>query len=183
MPGKGNLPDPLSMLRQHCTVDMQGVCTKFANFHSHLSVFGKTNMSNPAEMSLLGKKAGQYNHIEPIDNPIFLYDMGQLGNDSMIQQFKLDLQAFLQLPKPLTDDYAAIAKKTHRVNKLRRIDICEKQYKPLRDELVGIGRKASKWIRSYFLHSPQVFLSNREQFISLVREWETDPCNGSALKK
>jgi hypothetical protein len=156
---------------------MQGVCLEHANFHSHLAMFGKTNLSDPEEHRLV-QLPEKYNSIRKIDNPVFLYDMEQIydNNAAHVATFKADLQAFLGLQTPLPDD-SDVAKTTHTVEKYRKMDICENRYQPLRSELLEIGKRASQWIRKYFVSSPQVIVSTRKVFEALLKKWEHDPCD------
>ncbi|GKZ00873.1 hypothetical protein MPSEU_001039000 [Mayamaea pseudoterrestris] len=181
--GYGDLPDAASMVGRACSKDMQGVCLEHANFHAHLAMFGKTNLSDPDEQNLV-QLPEKYYGMRIIKTPVFLYDMEQLydKDPANLSLFKADLQAFMGLKTPLPDD-SEVAKKTHTVKKKRKMDICEVRYTPLRAELLEIGKRASTWIRKYFLSSPQAFVSNRKHFEAIVKKWEMDPCDDSVRVK
>ena len=44
---------------------------------------------------------------------------------------------------------------------------------------MNVARKASLWIRRYFLSSPDVHVSSREHFEKLLERWMRDPCEKS----
>jgi len=63
-----------------------------------------------------------------------------------------------------------------RNNKLR-IDICDKEFKYLREILVADARKTTKWLTDYFLaHGHNVFVSEKEFFFKIIKSWNEDPC-------
>lgn len=68
------------------------------------------------------------------------------------------------------------------VNK-KKVDICEDQYKEVRDKLLEISINASTWIREYFLSSPDVVISNQAVLEAHLRTWHIDPCNDGASYK
>jgi hypothetical protein len=168
-----HLPDGETLIGE-CIPEAQGVCTDRANFHANLASFGKTNMSDPSERSLL-RMRNKYQFISLIDNPVFLYDVGQLYDSDKKRSdiFKSDLQQFLGLDTPL-DDFEDTSGGTK--PKEKRMHICEDKYTDLRAELMANGKRASQWIRKYFLESDQVFVSSRDYFESILKEWENDPC-------
>jgi hypothetical protein len=57
------------------------------------------------------------------------------------------------------------------------IDICDERYGLVRAELMKNAIAASRWIREYFLESPDVTVSSPEYFRSLLEGWMTDPCD------
>jgi hypothetical protein len=61
------------------------------------------------------------------------------------------------------------------------IDICDAQYGPLRIELMKNAVDASRWIREYFLRSPDVTVSSPEYFRRLLKEWMQDPCDTASI--
>lgn len=56
------------------------------------------------------------------------------------------------------------------------IDICDPQYDNIRQTLLQIGKKSSKWIIRKFIKSKDVYVSNEEHFIKSVNSWGRDPC-------
>lgn len=156
---------------------MDGICTDRANFHTNLAVFGKTNMSDTVERNLIRFRKYKYEDTYQIDNPIFLYDVGLFyDNDTeRMETFKTDLQHYLGLQAPMPEPTKKDAGKSSRP-KPKAIDICTPEWDEVRKELVAIGKRASMWIRQYFLKSDQVVVSSRERFVEIVKEWKEDPC-------
>jgi hypothetical protein len=111
--------------------------------------------------------------------PVFLYDMSQLSKD----EFKKDLQIFLGLaddmpPLPNIDTsgrFTHIASGKLQSN-ARLIDICNPEHDAIHSALMEKARRASVWIRSYFLKSDEVFVSNRQSLEALLLSWMRDPC-------
>jgi len=166
-----------------CPPEALGVCVKFAQYHHHLAMFGRTNLTHDDhEWKLLSGLHGKYRLLSPIGNPIFLYDMQQLYDTNVQRQalFRKDLQEFLGLPTPLPspDDYNDTDTSGHKsaVRKETRINICDNEFIPLRQALLQVGRQASDWMLDYFLQAPRVYVSHRPMFEAAVREWKMDPC-------
>lgn len=169
------LPDADELIGK-CVAEGQGVCTSRGAFHQNLAMFGKTNVSAEQEWLHLPEK---YERSSPIDNLVFLYDVAQLydSNASRVDRFKLDLQHFLGLEEPLVDATDIPIKEDHR--KVARMDICESRYAGLRRELLEIGTLGGEWIRRFFLASPTVYVSDRENFEGILEEWKIDPCTNA----
>lgn len=163
------------------------VCTDRANFHIALSRLGKTPMTSVSELDLL------HNHslpIHPSRNRVFIMELGQLSieNKTRARQLVNDLESFLGLDEKV-GDIPLPKLKRHRpkhgiatnVNESileeKLMDICLPTYDELRSVLVTIGRSASEWIISYFVESPEVFVSDKSRFESLLKVWGRDPCN------
>ena len=166
-----------------CPPEALGVCVKFAQYHHHLAMFGRTNLTHDNdEWKLLSGLHEKYRLLTPIGNPIFLYDMQQLYDTNVQRQglFRKDLQRFLGLPTPLPspDDYNDTDTSGHKsaVRKETRINICDDEFIPLRQALLQVGRQASDWMLEYFVKAPRVYVSHRPMFEAAVREWKVDPC-------
>ena len=168
---------PTHKLIGECTPETDGICTDRANFHTNLAVFGKTNLTDPAEQNLIRFRKYTYQSTYEISNPVFLYDVAQFydPDQQRAEAFKVDLQNFLGLKAPMPEPSAKDAGKSSRV-KPKAMDICLPEYDDLRKELVIVGKRASMWIRKYFLKSPQVFVSSREHLEDILKEWKVDPC-------
>jgi hypothetical protein len=61
-----------------------------------------------------------------------------------------------------------------------KIDICDALYDPVRTVLLQHAQTTSIWIRTYFLKSPDVFLSSRDHFEKLMMSWMEDPCQNNS---
>jgi hypothetical protein len=171
-----SLPPPHQLIGA-CTPEADGVCTDRANFHTNLAVFGKTPMVDAAERNLIRFRKYTYESTYPIDNPLFLYDTAQFydTDKERMELFKTDLQRFLGLKQPMPEPSAKDAGKSSRP-KEKAMDICTPEFDELRKELVQVGIRASMWIRKYFLQSDQVFVSSRDYFEEILKQWKVDPC-------
>ena len=178
--GHRDMPPPEKLIGQ-CIEDAQGVCTSRGNFATGLAIFGKTNNSDPHEQSLI-RVRDKHQWITRIDNPIFLYHTNQLPvydqNRTRVDQFMVDIQNYLGLEEPMPEAESEFSSR----EKFKAINICEKEWDPVRAELLLEGRRASRWIRHYFLKSSQVFVSNQDHFEELLKEWELDPCLNPHVK-
>ena len=156
-----------------CRTESQGVCTDRANFHEQFVLLDKTERTKD-ELSLFTHNY-TYEDEGVISNPLFLYDVHQLGdpNAQRQAQFVHDLQNFLglstPLPKPPFHEH---------IQPDNALQICRQEYEELRMVLVDAGRRAAEWIRRYFLNSPTVYVSNRRHFLAQLDTWKTDPCVG-----
>lgn len=171
-----HLPKPHQLLQRN----VHGFGVKAANFHVHLSKLGKTSMTAPYELEMRQNHTRQLSTLPPrVPNSIFFYDVTQLAdsNKTRVDIFRRDLQQYLGFreempsvprtnqgkvkPPPSTQDY---------------IDICDAQYKRLRQELLLISQRASIWIRRYFLDASDVTASSREYLEEIFDTWMYDPC-------
>lgn len=170
--GKQHLPVPDKLIGE-CIPEGLGVCTDRGNFHVSLATFGKTNMTDPSERNLL-RMRDKYQFISPIDNPVFLYDVAQLydTNTTRTERFKSDFQHFLGLTKPMPEPKNGTAIRP----KKKTIDICQPEFDKVREVLLENGKRASMWIRKYFMQSDQVYVSSRYFFEEALKEWKVDPC-------
>ena len=117
-------------------------------------------------------------------NKVFIMESRQIIYDHpSAQNFTHDLHDFLGLDKDLTelqpyippaDKYAEFSNKKA-VQHL--IHICDEEHNAVRKELVRIGKEAATWITEYFLKSPDVYVSSKDEFIKLMEDWGHDPCS------
>ena len=154
---------------------MVGVATDESKFHLHLDNLGKTSHS-PEELKLLSWGAEKKVEAPKMINPVFLYEVNQLRDTNVTRAaiFSSDLQSYLGLMKgfqPLSTKRGPTY--------IKAIEICEAKHKDLRRELMKNSREASKWIRKYFLKSPDVHVSSSDHFNALLVSWMTDPCDAS----
>jgi hypothetical protein len=109
-------------------------------------------------------------------NSVFLYDVKQLrdANQTRADLFRFDLKQFLGLQidlEPITTSSS-----NNSSSQDEAIDICDTKLRFVRKELMKNAVQASKWIRNYFLKSPDVTVSSPVYFNELVTSWMTDPC-------
>jgi len=172
-----SMPPPSSLIGG-CSKETYMVCTDRSLFHIHLSFLGKTKLSDAAEQELLThpRKERPFG-MKVLPNKVFLYEINQLNdaNPMRAQQYRADLSEFLGL------EDEALQPRTNHTDSVTpaevALDICQKQYGPLRDELMKNSIAASKWIRNYFLQSPDVTVSSPDYFKELLLSWLIDPCD------
>lgn len=176
----------------------QGVHYSRAEYHIHLSNLGLTDLAtNKTEQSLFPMRKirswekGDNFPAPAAPNSVFLYDTAQLDdtNATRFAGFLEDLQNFLGLTEPLvlvSSPHHSSPGKTHESEEVQReidakkIDICESRYKKQRSQLKKIGANAKTWILDYFLASPNVYVSNRDHFRSIVSQYSENPCSSSS---
>lgn len=127
--------------------------------------------------------------IDPLLNPIFLFDLNQLStidetdeSKKRIHILRNDIKEFLNLKnelpellhfKPGLNYQNDIIQK--QINKMK-INICDKKHDLIRAELLIAAQQSSIWIRTIFINSPTVHISSRDYFIQLLESWMIDPC-------
>lgn len=152
---------------------MNGVSTGEAKFHVNLDNLGKTERTQKEQLLLGG---GRHQDLPRATNPVFLYELNQLhdSNATRAAQYITDLQNYLGIQPGL--EPIADGKKEKHDAPPGTINICDVKYDLVRAELMKNAVNASKWIREYFLASPDVTVSSPEYFRALVESWMTDPC-------
>ena len=180
------------------------VSTSHGEFHKYMAYLQKTPLQNPDELSLILpfidsrvkrdqrflEKLSNQTHRPKVNmtNPVFFLEISQLSdkNESRAKLFRKDLATFLGLPnelppvprvRPNDKTNSSSLQDVNRKN--RMIDICDPEFKPVREELMNISRNASLWFRNYFMKSQDVFVSSRERLEFIFQtEWMKDPCSG-----
>jgi len=161
----------------------QTVCGDKAEFHRFLARLQKTNLNTKEEMHIL-RHYGCSNKTEdcnisdhddmlkplaPFGGKIFLTEITQLFAKK--EELRKDLGIFLGLQLP---DMTPLSKKGLVFDKA--INICDKQYKDIRDVLLTRAARVSRWILDYFIQSEDVVVSSREYFTKTLEDWNKDPC-------
>lgn len=154
-------------------------------FHRYLAHLGKTALDTDERMLL----NGFLDHDELVDspplvpNPVLLLETRQLGdtNETRSVQLLQDIQSFLGFKEPLqpiqhANSLTAVKEKKRRRNKIPLLHICDNEYHIIKEEMMNVARNASTWIRTYFLKSPDVFVSSPDYFEHLMESWMQDPC-------
>ncbi len=149
------------------------VCsTRSSMFHLSLSKLHLTPMTDDDELDLLEHHS--LDTFSDYKGTLFVMESKQVVQMSNVNNTEIrdSLERYIGMepgtlqgrPFPGSDSYAKI------------MNICDDEYKPLRDELVLRGRKAGRWIIDYLLKSDRVVVYDRENFIELVEAWGVDPC-------
>ena len=96
----------------------------------------------------------------------------------MVDNFWNDLGDMFNLDRnTVTHDIHVEAHKE--LNVKHTINICEPKYDQLRSALMVGAYEMSRWICGYFITNKEkkdVIVSNEEQFCTLVRDYQNDPC-------
>jgi hypothetical protein len=183
---KGNKPPTSSTLSKLCQPgSTRGIgCSGLGSYHQYLSRLGWTPMDTNEELSLLD------HHTMSIHNfsktKLLLFEAGQLDGKKEAQAKAVirDMEEFLGLEegalpkiKPLQPTTAYKDRPGMKDGEQKKVlDICLEEYMDIRKGLLEVGRKASEWIERYFLKSPQVVVSSKEDFLNRIRQWKMDPC-------
>jgi len=184
-----NNPMPPAMeLVGNCGKYSRHVCTHRARFHQYLANLGKTPLAED-EMKWF-KQRGRELRLSPVKGKIFLYHVEQLRSDEPpLRQLAMrkDLSQFLDLPEvlpPMTiwrKPGKNISAVQLEVANSKRLDICHPNHTDIRNFLIEQSKDAAEWILQHFLKSEDVFLSSPDHFEALLKGWEVDPCNATAI--
>jgi hypothetical protein len=188
------LPHP-NLLQNGHVKGAKGVFANRVRYHHMLGRLGKTPLTEDRELSLIFHNATNldiqvfYNNLlVNTGNKIFLYHVEQLPPSTvgkLPQSFVTDISNFLGLDSTTLQLRNNIrrwipGKKISSLEMQQRealkINICDEEYRPLRDILVQNGKISAQWIRDYFLHSPDVAIPSGKAFYYFMEQWSLDPC-------
>lgn len=119
-----------------------------------------------------------------MENEIFLTEMTQFADKDPRRQktLKDDLRNFLGVKTEFNSTAPHYKPgKTWKpdiqaVRDSFKINICDEQFRPVRDVLMKGARETSIWIRESFIKSPDVHISSPEFFEQAMLAWMDDPC-------
>lgn len=176
------LPHPNTLIGG-CYRGRGNVCTNRGLFHVLLARLNKTSMTAPEEVQLQQQYPRHFLQDHSLPNPLFLFATEQLSdtNTTRLDIFRQDVQHFVgfdeEMP-PIPHTKPGIERSDDIQEKLNqyKIDICDSQYKQVREALMDIARPASIWIRNYFIESDSVVVSSKEHFREILETWMVDPC-------
>eukprot|EP00977_Amphora_coffeiformis_P017615 scaffold5828_cov168-Amphora_coffeaeformis.AAC.18 len=189
---RGTRIPPAMQCRGKCHKEHDSVCTYSGYFHLFLAQMGFTSLSTREETDLL--RHYDVNTLEPLPfnlkslqpampHDVFLYETTQIDGSKVphiAEAFRQDLSHYLELKTPLAS-LASAKPVAHSPDETKLvgeiIDICDPQYKLLREELVLIGRDAAQWILEFFVPLPQVHVSSPEFFRQVLEGYGSDPCD------
>jgi hypothetical protein len=187
-----HLPHPNNLIGP-CRQGRYLTCTNKGDFAYSLLKLGQQNYPKPRPATELELSiAGRYNRTVPFDsstveymyNPIFIFELDQLGDSNVTRNdlFRSDFTKFMGLKEPLPSlPHYKPGMERETEEQLQRdalkIKICDDEYIPVRNELMGLARSTSQWIREVFLKGPTVYVSSKEYFISILEGWMKDPCD------
>jgi hypothetical protein len=163
-----------------CLKSLLKVCPDGSLYHCQLALLGKVKTTGQEDLFHPRCEDNLRLYQKYTPNPVFLYEIHQVNGEDKTRDklFYEDLSNFLELDEAIPpwkeeDREALFAKKAQRSAML---NICDDKYLALRDVLMENARNASLWIRNYFIHSDEVTISSREQFVSILEGWMVDPC-------
>jgi len=167
---------PITTLVGKCYRKSKNVCTFRANFHVFLSNLGLTPRT-PEELEYM---LPWHRSLDPVPfaKRVFVYEISQLSSEEE-PNFLQDLQHFLGLPLPIPSMQHYTPGRANSTTTHHKINICEPDYKVVRDELMKSARNASAWITKYLMHSPAVTVSSPDAFVRIMEEWQRDPCDAT----
>ena len=177
---------PVEELPAKCMANQFGVCMNRAFFHLNLARLAKTPLDERELVHFhfrIRKKLEDKGHFIYSPNPVFLYDLAQLGdkNHSRTAQFRHDVKRYLGL----TQEFPPVIHFSpgHGLNEteqarrdLLKIDICQSRYDGVRQAIIREANGTQYWIRNYFLKSPDVYVSNPDNFHEILDSYTRDPC-------
>ena len=199
-----NMPSTKKLLN-NCGKGSHGVCAWRANISDFLYQLNKTttqcfdNKRSSMDDNCL-KEQMQYislkntKRVEGHVGKVFIYLIDQFEVEYLEQKLIRDLFKFLDIkfptqnPSRQNDTVILHVPKISTVGALDHIpgikettmkdtiDICDDQHQKIRDVLMDKARKASIWIRDYFLESDDVHVSSRDFVHKKLKDWMDDPC-------
>jgi len=193
-----DFPHPNELVGR-CFARAKNACTYKGEFALFLRHLGKTlhernattNEFVPTLTELNMYRAARFRIIpnvqHKLENPVFLFEMTQLFNDT--DRLAEDVASFLnvEVPSNWTIPHKIPGKdhwteEQQAAKDRRKMNICGDEFIPLRTELMRQSRVNSLWIRRYLL--PHVAVSSPASFEQILREeWMQDPCGGEATSK
>jgi len=182
----------------------KNTCTDKGNFGFDLMHMGKQNIPylsqggkpmSDLENKIVGRhKRKWYNatQLPPLMNDVFVFDIAQLSssedNQNRSEVFREDVKQFLGLGEealpPLVHNKPGkkLNATMQAIKDQKKINICDSEYKPVREELMKLSRMNSQWIRDVFLELPTVY-SSKIQLKQILEGWMDDPCEQEGVTK
>ena len=179
----GEMPPP-DKLMKGCFKGTQGVCGERAEFHKSLVRLGKTNYTQEKE-AFTQKEWKNLLKDSPrkSPNPVFLYDTQQLADKDLARRllFRQDMQNFLSLTEPFPELVHNSPGKSLNATEqaerdVKKLNICEEQHDEIRQTLMAKSKRSAYYIRSYFIHAPDVTVSSPDYFLEIMASYFQDPC-------
>jgi hypothetical protein len=173
-------------------------CTNKGDFANSMLKLGKQNYpyARPAtdlETTIVARYSAMNRTFdtttaEYMPNPVFLFELDQLSdsNTTRSELFRNDFTRFMDLKErlPTLPHYKPGRKRPEheQINRdSMKIQICDDEYKPVREELMVLSKSNSLWIREVFLKSHTVYVSSRDHFESILEGWMKDPCDDDVV--
>ena len=160
----------------------KGVSSASVRFELFLMQLGKTVLT-PNDMLELSQQNYEL-AVKPSNFTVFLYTVDQLEDTNEVRTGNLrrELQKFLGLQTPIQP--FGHENKNHAVGDTghkESINICDENYKYLRERMLEQGAKTATWIRDHFIESPDVIVANKVHFVETLLLWSKDPCGSEDM--
>jgi len=166
-----NMPPPSTLIGSS-KVGFQNVYTEIGQFEKHLMQLGKFILEEDDYAWL------KENHkvVLPTKNKVFLYLQEQFQDKNMtrFQKFLDNLLLFVGVgeAKVTPEDFPHYNK----ISKEKPFNICDEEYKAVRDVLLTGGKATANWFQRNLENSRDIYVSDKEYFLSIVNTWGQDPC-------
>eukprot|EP00617_Octactis_speculum_P015716 CAMPEP_0185747002 /NCGR_PEP_ID=MMETSP1174-20130828/5674_1 /TAXON_ID=35687 /ORGANISM="Dictyocha speculum, Strain CCMP1381" /LENGTH=401 /DNA_ID=CAMNT_0028422005 /DNA_START=77 /DNA_END=1283 /DNA_ORIENTATION=- len=166
-----NMPPPSTLIGSS-KVGSQGVYTEIGQFEKYLMQLGKFSLRKD-DYAWLSENDKV---VLPTKNKIYLYLQEQFQDENVtrFQKFLDDLLSFAGVgeAKVTPDDFPH----NNVVHKVKPFNICDEEHKAVRDVLLAGGKATANWFQRNLENSRDIYVSDREFFLSLVNTWGQDPC-------
>ena len=180
---------PYDVMAQHCAEKEAGcrhecpnngqLCSARARFHLPLARVGKTALDEK-ERELLApddKDGGMKLTNLHVKNPIFIYELSEIGQDDMWDA----LAKLLKVPYIRHDKIIGKNEDRKRENS-KRLNFCDEEYDEFRAHIMPHAYNMSSWFCDYLVpaakdENQNVYMTDPDRFCEKVRSYAEDPCN------
>jgi hypothetical protein len=166
-----DMPPPSTLIGSQ-KIAKRGVYTELAQFEKNLMLLGKFDLVHD-DFAWLEEN---YKTVLSTKNKVFLYlqEQFQDENTTRFQTFLDDMLSFVGVEeaKVTPDDFPHY----NVINGKKPFDICDEAHKEIRDVLLSGGKASAKWFEKNLENSRDVYVSDKEYFLSMVNTWGHDPC-------
>ena len=163
---------PASTLVGSSQVGQRGVYTELAQYEKGLMQLGKFDLDHD-DLTWIARNNKT---VLLTRNKVFLYLQEQFSDTNMtrFQKFIEDVLAFVGVEEAnvTTSDFPRV----NTAGPKKQFDICNAVNNGVRKALVKGGKATAKWFERNFENSKDVYVSDKEYFMSVVKSWGQDPC-------
>ena len=154
--------------------DCQDLYLQKTRFDIYLKQLSKVEVTKSEKKEIKGFE----HHLELVRNPykVFVYHLEQISDKNITrsQIFKRKFQEHSHLKTPIVE---WPQNKVFHEALPEEINICDEEFRDLRQEILANARVASSWIQDKFLGSNDVIIGGcLENFIEILNSWSSDIC-------
>ena len=166
-----DMPPPSTLIGSS-KVGFKDVYTEMCQFEKSLMQLGKFILEKDDFAWL------EENHktVLPTKNKVFLYLQEQFQDENMtrFENFLDDLLLFVGVEeaKVTPDDFPHY----NVIDEEKPFNICDEEHKEVRDVLLSGGNATAKRFQRNLGSSRDIYVSDKEYFLSMVNAWGQDPC-------